>query len=136
MTPQVWQQVVRILNQALDLPPAERQPYVESECRSDAALLADVETMLSAYDRSQDSFEPAALLPDQFCRHNRGLELLMKLEPKWPAFNLQRLAESVDRQYVQMGLGIHNESPLLARCKSLRQEPSASAGTIEAAADG
>jgi serine/threonine-protein kinase len=77
----------------------------------------------------------SALLPDQFCPHNHGLELLKKLESKWPAFNLQRLAESVDRQYVQMGLGIHNSSPLLPRCKSLGQEPSAcSVATIEAAA--
>jgi HD-like signal output (HDOD) protein len=79
----------------------------------------------------------SALLPDQFCRHNHGLELLLKLEPKWPAFNLQRLAESVDRQYVQMGLGVHNDSPLLPRCKSLGQQPSASpVATIEAAAGG
>jgi HD-like signal output (HDOD) protein len=77
----------------------------------------------------------SALLPDQFCPHNHGLELLKKLESKWPAFNLQRLAESVDRQYVQMGLGIHNSSPLLPRCKSLGQEASAaSVATIEAAA--
>ena len=65
MTPEVWQQVDRILNQALDLPLTERQPYIESVCRSDSALLAQVKTMLSAYDKSQDSFEPAALHPDQ-----------------------------------------------------------------------
>jgi HD-like signal output (HDOD) protein len=78
----------------------------------------------------------SALLPDQFCPNNHGLELLKKLESKWPAFNLQRLAESVDRQYVQMGLGIHNSSPLLPRCKSLGQEGSAgSVATMEAAAE-
>ncbi|HEV8067498.1 MAG TPA: HDOD domain-containing protein [Planctomycetaceae bacterium] len=78
----------------------------------------------------------SALLPDQFCPNNHGLELLKKLESKWPAFNLQRLAESVDRQYVQMGLGIHNSSPLLPRCKSLGQEASAgSVATMEAAAE-
>jgi serine/threonine-protein kinase len=77
----------------------------------------------------------SALLPDQFCQNNQGLRLLMKLEPKWPAFNLQRLAESVDRQYVQMGLGIRNDFPLLPRCKSLGNESSApSVATIEAAA--
>jgi HD-like signal output (HDOD) protein len=61
----------------------------------------------------------SALLPDQFCTHNYGLARLKKLEPKWPAFNLQQLAESVDRQYVQMGLGIRNDFSLVPRCKSL-----------------
>jgi hypothetical protein len=76
----------------------------------------------------------SALLPDQFCPHNHGLQLLKKLESKWPAFNLQQLAESVDRQYVQMGLGIHNDFPLLPRCKSLEQEANdCSVGTIQAA---
>jgi serine/threonine-protein kinase len=77
----------------------------------------------------------SALLPDQFCPNNHGLQLLKKLESKWPAFNLQQLAESVDRQYVQMGLGIHNDFPLLPRCKSLEQEATeCSVGAIRAAA--
>jgi len=68
----------------------------------------------------------SALLPDHFCRNNRGLELLLKLEPKWLAFDLERLADSVDRQYVHMGLGLHNDFPLLPRCKSLAKEASVS----------
>jgi hypothetical protein len=59
----------------------------------------------------------------------------MKLESKWPAFNLQRLADAVDQQYVHMGLGIQNQFPLLARCKSLAQDASAApAVPVEAAA--
>ncbi len=74
----------------------------------------------------------SALLPDSFSRHDHGLQLLMKLEPKWPAFRLERLAEAVDRQYVQMGLGVHNEFPLLQRCKALRNESAAvPVGTAE-----
>ena len=79
----------------------------------------------------------SALLPDQFCRNNHGLELLLKLEAKWPAFNLERLAEEVDRQYVHVGLGVHNEFPLLARCKSLRAEAAAAPDeAVEAAVEG
>lgn len=79
----------------------------------------------------------SALLPDQFCRSNHGLELLLKLETKWPAFNLERLAEEVDRQYVHAGLGVHSEFPLLPRCKSLRPEPTAApVAAVEAAAEG
>jgi HD-like signal output (HDOD) protein len=68
----------------------------------------------------------SALLPDQFCPGQLGLELLAKLERKWPAFRLERLAESVDRQYQEMGLGIRTDSSLVLRCKDLaieRSEP-------------
>jgi hypothetical protein len=65
----------------------------------------------------------SALLPDQVCQHLHGLKLLQKLERHWPAFKLQQLAESVDRQYVRMGLGIHYDFPLLPRCKNLGNEP-------------
>jgi hypothetical protein len=64
----------------------------------------------------------AALLPDQFCPLDYGLERLKKLEPKWPAFNLQQLAQSVDRRYVQMGQGVRDFS-LVPRRKSLVKDP-------------
>jgi HD-like signal output (HDOD) protein len=77
----------------------------------------------------------SALLPDQFCRQHRGLELLQKLETKWPAFNLEQLAESVDQQYVHMALGVRNDFPLLPRCKDLKKESSDPvAMSLEAAA--
>jgi serine/threonine-protein kinase len=77
----------------------------------------------------------SALLPDQFCPHHHGLELLRKLERKWPAFCLERLAESVDRQHREMGLGIRNDSSLVQRCKNLRNELSGPpVGTLEPAA--
>ena len=76
----------------------------------------------------------SALLPDQFCQQRHGLELLKKLEAKWPAFNLDSLAESVDRQHQEMGLGISNNSSLVQRCQGLGSEPSDPAvGTVEAA---
>jgi len=77
----------------------------------------------------------SALLPDQLCPHRHGLELLAQLEGHWPDFNLERLAESVDEQYLQMSLGIQNDFPLLPLCKSLRNEPLA-IGTLEAVANG
>lgn len=77
----------------------------------------------------------SALLPDQFCQHRHGLELLKKLEAKWPAFSLESLAESVDRQHQEMGLGIRNNSSLVQRIQGLGSEPSDPAiGTVEAAA--
>jgi HD-like signal output (HDOD) protein len=79
----------------------------------------------------------SALLPDQFGQQNHGLELLTKLERKWPAFSLSRIAESVDRQRQEMGLGIRNDASLLQRCKDLGDAASDSTvGTLEAAAGG
>jgi len=61
----------------------------------------------------------SALLPDPFCRSHQGLELLMNLQDKWPDFCLERLAESVDQQYLQLSLGVQNELPLLPLCRRL-----------------
>ncbi len=66
----------------------------------------------------------SALLPDQFCPGQRGLQLLAKLERKWPAFRLERLAQSVDQQYQDMGLGIRTDSSLVQRCQNLDIERS------------
>ena len=79
----------------------------------------------------------SALLPDQFCPLRHGLELLTRLERKWPAFCLERLAASVDRQHQEMGLGIRNDSSLVQRCKNLGNELSRPpVGTLEPAAGG
>ena len=65
MTPEVWQRVDLILNQALDLPAGERQAFVDAQCRTDPSLRSQVKTLLSSYDESQDLFELPSLLPDQ-----------------------------------------------------------------------
>jgi HD-like signal output (HDOD) protein len=61
----------------------------------------------------------SALLPDEFCRSRHGLELLMNLQGQWPDFCLERLAESVDQQYLQLSLGVRNEMPLLPLCRRM-----------------
>lgn len=67
----------------------------------------------------------SALLPDQFCLPDHGFELLAKLEQKWPAFCLERIAESVDRQHQEMALGVRHDSSLVQWCKNLGHAPSA-----------
>lgn len=69
----------------------------------------------------------SALLRDQFCLHDHGFELLAKLEPKWPAFRLERIAASVERHFQEIGLGVRHDSSLLQWCKNVghgRSEPS------------
>jgi HD-like signal output (HDOD) protein len=74
----------------------------------------------------------SALLPDQFCPSHHGLKLLMNLEGSWPDFSLERLAESVDQQYLQLSLGVQNEMPLLPLCRRLAiRRALAAAGRLE-----
>jgi len=59
----------------------------------------------------------SAMLPEQMRQHYHGLELLLKLEQKWPAFRIEQLAEAVDRHHETMNLGVRNDFPLVRRCK-------------------
>ena len=59
----------------------------------------------------------SALLPDQLRQNFHGLEQLVLLEKKWPAFNIEKIAIRVDEMHSEMGLGVHNDFPLLRRCK-------------------
>jgi len=80
----------------------------------------------------------SALLPDQLRQHYHGLEVLSKLEGKWPAFRLSELAEEVDRQHEAMNLGVRNDFPLARRCKVSAEDAAAAYqdGTLETAAVG
>jgi HD-like signal output (HDOD) protein len=67
----------------------------------------------------------SALLPDQLRQHYHGLDLLRKLETKWPAFNLEKLAQAVDEQHQAMNVGVQNDFPLSRRLKSVGDGPEA-----------
>ncbi len=59
MLDQNWDQVERIFLEAADLPPAEREVYLERECRGSAGLRRQVEGMLAADDEGIDAVEAA-----------------------------------------------------------------------------
>lgn len=59
----------------------------------------------------------SALLPDQLRQCHQGLELLMLLQQKWQAFDLMKLAETVDQKHAEIGVGVKNDFPLARRCK-------------------
>jgi HD-like signal output (HDOD) protein len=61
----------------------------------------------------------SALLPDQLRQHLTGLEQLVMLGEKWPAFDLAALVDAVDREHVGIGLGVENAFPLSRRCKQI-----------------
>lgn len=61
----------------------------------------------------------SALLPDQLRQQYHGLEQLVALQQKWPAFQLEELVKKVDADHGEMGLGIANDFPLSRRCKQI-----------------
>jgi len=63
----------------------------------------------------------AAMIPDALHAHH-GMEQLVKLETIWPDFNLERLAETIDRQQEEAAVGVRNDFPLSRRVKALKGE--------------
>ena len=59
----------------------------------------------------------SALLPDQLRQCFAGLEQLILLREKWPAFDLEALCASVDESHAASGLQVRNDFPLLRRCR-------------------
>ncbi|MEX1097512.1 MAG: HDOD domain-containing protein [Planctomycetales bacterium] len=59
----------------------------------------------------------SALIPDQLRQHYQGLEHLLLLQEKWPAFDLEAVANRVDEQQAALGLGVRNDFPLARRCR-------------------
>jgi HD-like signal output (HDOD) protein len=75
----------------------------------------------------------AAMIPDALHAHH-GMEQLVKLEKIWPDFNLENLAEAVDRQQSEAAVGVRNDFPLARRVKALKGERQQSASDSAEAA--
>jgi eukaryotic-like serine/threonine-protein kinase len=56
MTPERWQQIRGLLEQALELPPGERPAFLMRVCASDASLRQEVDTLLASSDDVRSSF--------------------------------------------------------------------------------
>ena len=64
MTPERWQQIKGLLQQALEMAPEKRPAFLEQRCSSDTSLRREVETLLSSSDEARSSFlenSPAAV---------------------------------------------------------------------------
>jgi len=60
----------------------------------------------------------SALLPDQLRQQYNGLEQLLLLQEKWPAFQLEALVTQVDQEHGELGMGVSNDFPLARRCRT------------------
>jgi len=61
MTPERWQQVDKLLEQALEQEPARRSAFLDEACQGDAALRQEVESLLSAHGKAGHFIEVAPL---------------------------------------------------------------------------
>ena len=73
MDPERRNHVDKLLQSALDVPPAERDVYLRSACGGDTELEHEVRSLLSAHDRA-DAFlaAPAIDLAARAVRHRDG----------------------------------------------------------------
>jgi len=62
MTPERWQQVKDVLQQALELKPEDRAAFLDQHCAADQSLRQEVETLLSSSDEARSSFLESASL--------------------------------------------------------------------------
>jgi eukaryotic-like serine/threonine-protein kinase len=62
MTPERWQQIRDVLEQALSLAPGERSAFLNQACSADASLRREVETLLASGEEVRSSFLQSAPL--------------------------------------------------------------------------
>ncbi|GAB4156162.1 MAG: hypothetical protein Tsb009_33060 [Planctomycetaceae bacterium] len=61
----------------------------------------------------------SSLLPDDLHQEVTGLYQLVKLGEKWAAFDLEKIAETVDAAQDELGMGVKNDFPLARRCRKV-----------------
>src|SRR4030095_10996366 len=53
MTPERWQQIDKLLEQALEQEPDRRSAFLDEACQGDASLRLEVESLLSAHGKAE-----------------------------------------------------------------------------------
>src|SRR5947209_11501006 len=61
MTPERWQEIKRIFDDALDRSPDERSSYLVAACDGDEGLRREVESLLDSFDESASFMEQPAV---------------------------------------------------------------------------
>jgi serine/threonine protein kinase/Tfp pilus assembly protein PilF len=64
MTSQSWESVKELLHRAMQLPPEQRAGFLDETCAGDAALRAEVESLLLAGEDIRSGFLQSPLLPE------------------------------------------------------------------------
>jgi serine/threonine protein kinase len=61
MTPERWEQIDKLLGQAIEHEPGERSAFLDEACHGDMALRREVESLLSAHKKAEDFIEVGPL---------------------------------------------------------------------------
>jgi hypothetical protein len=61
MTPERWQQIDKLLDEALDRPPEGRKAFLEQACAGDEDLHREVGALLAAHEKAGNFVETPAL---------------------------------------------------------------------------
>jgi hypothetical protein len=56
MTPERWERICEVLEEALELPPDERSTFLNGACASDPALRPEVESLLASSHHVRSNF--------------------------------------------------------------------------------
>src|SRR5678816_1427526 len=60
MTPERWQQIKSLLEEALERDPREREAFLDGACEGDPGLRSEVEALIDSHARSGDFIESPA----------------------------------------------------------------------------
>jgi serine/threonine protein kinase len=64
MTPEQWQKVEAVLQQALDCPPRDRASYLDAACAGDEQLIQEATSLINAFEEAGDFIEQPAIAQD------------------------------------------------------------------------
>ena len=64
MTPERWQEIETVLQEALDRPPLERASYLDDACAGDDELREEADSLITAYEEAGDFIEQPAIAQD------------------------------------------------------------------------
>src|SRR5208337_2857686 len=73
MTPERWQQIRDVLEEAQELEPTQRSAFLDRACLSDQSLRQEVEVLLACSDDARSSFLQSAPAPDGLIANLDGI---------------------------------------------------------------
>jgi eukaryotic-like serine/threonine-protein kinase len=73
MTPERWQQIRDVLEEAQELEPAQRSAFLDRACLSDQSLRQEVEVLLASSDGAHSTFLQSAGVPDGLIANLEGI---------------------------------------------------------------
>jgi eukaryotic-like serine/threonine-protein kinase len=73
MTPERWQQIRDVLEEAQELEPAQRSAFLDRACLSDQPLRQEIEVLLASSDEARSSFLQSAPGPDGLMANLEGI---------------------------------------------------------------